>query len=498
MKDRSRSKIRQGTVELSSHCIIGCNLAILVSCLFLIVCVLWVPQAWSGRLSVTSDEQVEDVTKPLYVNTGNHEARLEQPHVDAIKSAYNIGQNELSDRLLHKQELRRFIGFSLEEEDRLMRQSVQSLDRDSAYLWLSKFISTKPWNCPLNKQREWIEAIVFAAERNQLPLSKELLGIVASLISIESGFHADPLAVDPSRQGSMEDMLQRAEDKLYQKHGTLMALPPVARLYGEYKQRYYPKLVVCRTEWEIELIARSLAEDLKRDAEKLPAVVRNVINKEIDKLANVIRSKGSMQLKFSKARQVMKERGDEFSDDELIEYMYTVNGGVDAGVAALKPVFIQYAAWCAQDTELSWLFFVGMDYNYGFFSSRNMMEQIRIGQLLGHNIAVDGDFLRYDKNGKLEIEDSETLIATQEVLPTIPKDRILKALLLEKDRDYIYTDVHRHILDATRERFGETPFAIIGRRSLGESAEVKYGTTWTTDAYFRKLDRHLNSIPWDN
>ena len=126
------------------------------------------------------------------------------------------------------------------------------------------------------------------------------------------------------------------------------------------------------------------------------------------------------------------------------------------------------------------------------------MEQIRIGQLLGHDIAVDGDFLRYDKNGKLQIEDSETLIVAQEALPTIPKDRILKAFLLEKDRDYIYTDVHRHILDVTRERFGETPFAIIGRRSLGENAEVKYGTTWTTDTYFRKLDRHLNSIPWDN
>ena len=61
----------------------------------------------------------------------------------------------------------------------------------------------------------------------------------------------------------------------------------------------------------------------------------------------------------------------------------------------------------------------------------------------------------------------------------------------------VYTDVHRHILDITREKFGTTPFAIIGRRSLGENAEVKYGTTWTTDAYFRKLDRHLNSIPWD-
>ena len=495
---RFLSRIIQSVKELCSFRFLGCHLTVFVSFFVLMDCVFWIPRVGSAQLFIISDEEVSDATKPS-LKTSNQETGPVQSHVEADTNACTIGRNNENDQLLQqKKEFRNLIVSLLEEEDQIMRQAVQTLDRDSAYLWLSRFISTRPWNCPFNKQREWIEAIIFAAERNQLPLSKELLGLVASLISIESGFHADPLAVDPSRPGSMEDMLQRAEDKLYQKHGTLMTLTPVARLYREYKQRYYPKLVACKTEWEIELIARSLAEDLKRDAAKLPAVVRNVINKEIDKLTNVIRSKGSMQLKFSKARQVMKERGDEFSDDQLIEYMYTVNGGVEAGVAALKPVFIQYAAWCAQDAEFSWLFFAGMDYNYGFFSSRNMMEQIRIGQLLGHDIAVDGDFLRYDKNGKLQIEDSETLVAAQEALPTIPKDRILKAFLLEKDRDYIYTDVHRHILDVTRERFGETPFAIIGRRSLGENAEVKYGTTWTTDTYFRKLDRHLNSIPWDN
>ncbi len=474
------------------------EIVIFLSCLLAIDCALLVPRASSGQLSIISDKQPGDETQPS-VHTGNHDILHDRQQINLTDSVYNIGQDDKGDQILqHKKELPKLIDLSLEEEDRLMRQAVQSLDRDSAHRWLSKFMSTRPWNCPFNKQSEWIEAIIHAAERNNLPLCKELLGLVASLISIESGFHADPLAVDPSRNGGMEDMLQRAENKLYQKYGTFMALPPVARMYSAYKERYYPKLVACQTEWEIELIARSLAKDLKKDAEKLPAVVRNVINKKIDKLANVIRSKGSMQLKFSKARQVMKDRGEEYSDDELLNYMYTINGGVDAGVAALKPVFIQYAAWCAQGSELSWLFFVGMDYNYGFFSSRNMMEQIRIRDLSGRNLAVDGDLLHHDKTGKLKIEDSETFLAAQEALPMAPKDKILKAFLLEKDQEYIYTDVHHLILDASRERFGETPFAIIGRRSMGENAEIKYGTTWNTDAYFRKLDRHLNSIPWDN
>lgn len=479
------------------HCI-KYNLKFLISLTLFAGYVLLVPQAWSGQMSIWSDEKV-DVIKKSSFNNADHGTPNDQPQIDFSHHPFNIGQDDQADQVLkQKNEFRKVIGPSLENEDRLMRQSVHILDSDSAYRWLSRFISTKPWNCPLSMQRAWIEAIIFALERNQLPLCKELLGLVASIISIESGFHANPLAIDPSRDRNMENMLARAEEKLYQKHGTLMAIPPVARLYGEYKDRYYTRLIACKTEWEIELVARNIAEDLKSDAAKLPLVVRNVVNREINKLTNVIRSKGSMQLKFSTARQVMKERGENFSDDELIEYMYTINGGVDAGVVALKPAFIQYAAWNSHGPELSWLFFVGMDYNYGFFSSRNMMEQIRIRDLSGRNIGIDGDLLRRDKHGKLDIEGSETLLAAQEALPSLPKDSILKAFLLEKDPDYIYTDVHQLIAKAHQDRFGDSPFAVIGRRSMGESAEIKYGTTWTTDVYFRKLDRRLNSIPWDD
>ncbi|MGC8659890.1 MAG: DUF1615 family protein [Desulfomonilaceae bacterium] len=460
--------------------------------------ILLVPHAWSSQISIWSDENVDVIKKSSFTGHDGGPAALPQK-IDSSHNSLDTGDGDQEDQVLkEKNEIRKLIGPSLENEDRLMRQSVHILDTESAYVWLSRFISTRPWNCPLHSQRAWIEAIMLALQRNQLPLCKELLGLVASIISIESGFHANPLAIDPSRDRSMENMLARAEEKLYQKYGSLLAIPPVAKLYGEYKDRYYAKLINCKTEWEIELVARNIAADLRSDTSKLPAIVRGVINRKIGKLTNVIRSKGSMQLKFSTARKVMKERGDNFSDDELLEYMYTINGGVDVGVAALKPAFIQYAAWNNHGPELSWLFFVGMDYNYGFFSSRNMMEQIRIRDLSGQNIGIDGDLLRRDKDGKLDIAGSETLIAAQEALPLIPKDKILKAFLLEKDPDYIYTDIHQIIAKRHREIFGDSPFAIIGRRSMGEGAEVKYGTTWTTDVYFQKLDRHLNSIPWDD
>lgn len=386
---------------------------------------------------------------------------------------------------------------ALEDEEDLMLQVVHGLNKGAASRWLSQFISAKPWNCPLRAQAEWVDAIIFATEKNQLPLCKEILGLVASLISIESGFHANPLIVDPSGQGSVEDMLQRAENKLFQKYGTALSLPVVSRYYAEYKQRYYPELAQCRTHWEVELIAKRLSDELKRDASKLPNAVAEIINREIDKLSNVIRSKGSMQLQFSTVRQVMKERGEEFTDQELLEYVYTVPGGVDVGVAALRPVFVQYAAWCGQDSNLSWLFLVGMDYNYGFFSSRNMMEQVRIRDLSGQDIGIDGDMLRYEEKRHLNLQDSQSFLAAQAALPKVPRDHILTAFLMEKKREYVYTDIHRLILEAHRQIFGETPFAAIGQRTSGERSEIKYGKTLTTDTYLRKLERRLSSIPWD-
>jgi hypothetical protein len=418
-----------------------------------------------------------------------------QTVTDLSRETKEKGENQI--RSQKEAEVRR-IEAPLDEEEVMMRQVIQPLDRESAVQWLSGFISSKPWNCPIQHRNEWIEAILCAVERNQLPICKQILGLVATLISIESGFHADPLVVDPSRRSNMESLLKRAELKLFEEYGSLMAMPPIPKYYAAYKDNYWPQLLACRTERAVEGVARRLADELKKDAENFPSPVKSVVEKKINKLANVVRSKGSMQLKLFRARPAMKNRGEEFTDQELIEYMYTVNGGVDVGVAALKPMFVQYAARYAKKGDLSWLFFVGMDYHYGPFSSRNMMEQVRIRDLSGQKISIDGSFLNHDEEGAPENQDSETLLAATEALPSISRADIFKAFLLEREPHYIYTNVHRAIAEAHREKFGETPFAVIGETRMGESAQIKFGTMWTTRLYLNKLDRYLNAIPWDD
>ena len=122
-------------------------------------------------------------------------------------------EDEEANRILHKKEeaIKR-LEPALEEEERLMREVVQPLDREKAAKWMAQFISAPPLNCPLKQQQEWIEAILCAVERNQIPICKEILALTASIISIESGFRADPLAIDPSRGEDMASLLKRGRE----------------------------------------------------------------------------------------------------------------------------------------------------------------------------------------------------------------------------------------------------------------------------------------------
>ncbi|MCA1960595.1 MAG: DUF1615 domain-containing protein, partial [Desulfomonile sp.] len=364
------------------------------------------------------------------------------------KSPFIVDEN-VRDQLIviRRTELGR-LAFATKEEEQLMADVVRPLDRVSAARWLDGFISSKPFGCPPARRPMWVEAMIDAVERNEILLCKEILGLVACIISIESSFMADPLAVDPSSGEDMGALLSRAEQQFMEKVGPIFSMPPIPTLYDTYKERYFPQLLGCRTEGDVEAVARCIADDLRRDAQGLPAILKERVMRGADKLVNVVRTKGSMQLNFTRARQVMTDRGEQFTPQELCDYMYTVKGGVDVGVAALKPMFVQYAARYGTPGDLSWLFFVGMDYHYGPFSSRNMMEQLRIRDLSGQAIPVDGDLLGYDEDGIPLPQESLTLRAARLFLNPTSREELYQAFLLEKDPHYIYTDAHRRLAEA--------------------------------------------------
>jgi len=436
------------------------------------------PTSFQGRAGNKPEAETQEPQDRLPESAGPRDSRQDQRAAGKDQTA--LGRS---------QELRRIalerLQDKIREEAGLMRSAVQIMDADPAGRWLAGFISAQPLNCSVKQQNEWIDAIILAAQRNDLPICKEILALTACIISIESGFNADPPAVDPGGGEDMSAILDRAEQKLQRAAGPLLLVPPLPGYYAAYKARYHPRLLACRTEGEVEVVARSIATDLEKQVAILPDFLKDKIRQGIEKLRNIVRTKGSMQLNFSRARAVLTERGERFTDQELCDHMYTVRGGVDGGVATLKPMFVQYAARYAVPGDLSWLFFVGMDYHYGPFSSRNMMEQIRIRDLSGIDIALDGDFLHYDERGRPLERQSQTRFATEIILPDTAPEGIFEAFLLEKDPHYICTEVHRSIAAAHLERFGETPFAVIGDLWMGEKAFIKHGTLWKTRSYLR-------------
>ena len=148
--------------------------------------------------------------------------------------------------------------YAVDQEEEIAAANVRKLDPETARMWSAGFISQKPFNCPFQQKGEWVDAILYAAYRNGLPLCKEIMGLTASIISIESSFRSDPAVADPSRGEDLSSQLDRTEKEFFQKYGAWLSIPPVPQLYQRYKDKYYPRLLQCRTEGEVEVVAEKL------------------------------------------------------------------------------------------------------------------------------------------------------------------------------------------------------------------------------------------------
>jgi len=146
----------------------------------------------------------------------------------------DAGNQLLKDRQFELKRLEQAVA----EEEQLMLNAVQIMDRSEAVPWMTRFISSQPLNCPVKHQLQWINAIIDAVERNGLPICKEALGLASCILAMESGFRVDPLAVDPSREHDMSALLTRAEKEFEQKFGMLLRVPPVPRFYTAYREKY--------------------------------------------------------------------------------------------------------------------------------------------------------------------------------------------------------------------------------------------------------------------
>ncbi len=98
------------------------------------------------------------------------------------------------------------------------------------------------------------------------------------------------------------------------------------------------------------------------------------------------------------------------------------------------------------------------DFNAGVWASRNAAIQAQVSNLTGIDIALDGDFLRYDKDGTPSAKESNTmrvvLVFRDRMAPELSERQVRRDLRQEKTAAFDDTPTVRAIRAAWEAKHG--------------------------------------------
>ncbi len=194
---------------------------------------------------------------------------------------------------------------------------------------------------------------------------------------------------------------------------------------------------------------------------------------------NPVTTVGSMQVKVSFARTVFDSSLD---DDEVRDKLYTRAGGILAGTARL----IDYTA---QYDDIIYRF---ADYNAGVYASRNAEFQAQLGQLVGEDLALDGDLQAYEDDGDPKDIETKSLKAMFKFSRThdIWDWTVRRNVSEEKSADFEDTTIWESVRNAWQEKNNQTPpYARIPNVSLASPKLLKKrSTAWFANSVKRRYD----------
>lgn len=216
--------------------------------------------------------------------------------------------------------------------------------------------------------------------------------------------------------------------------------PPGAKL------SYSERLRAARTERDVDLVFREVVESYRQ---KLPKPLRvaesavAMVGFDLDSL-NPITTAGCMQVKVGYAEDHARGEG---LDAGVRDQLYTREGCLHYGVVRLMEV---------EEPKPIYRF---ADYNAGPYSSRNAAFQEVLARLSGQALALDGDLLRYDKDGSPASTPSQTLTAALSLadLLVLSPGRVRKDLSREKEASFAQTETYTKVRELYLARFGAPP-----------------------------------------
>jgi len=209
------------------------------------------------------------------------------------------------------------------------------------------------------------------------------------------------------------------------------------------------------------------------------------LGKQLFANANPVRTGGPMQVSIAFAEQHAKDHAYPYPIGSSIrDEVFTRRGGVYFGLAHLLGYPVTYDQ----------MLFRFVDYNAGFYASRNAAFQKAVSLTSGITLALDGDLIRYD--------DDETG-ATERAARTLARridmsdSTIRRTLEQGESIDFEQTDLYRRVFGlADQTGHVRQPRAILPRISL-ESPKItrKLTTEWFANRVEQRYRACLNKGP---
>lgn len=300
------------------------------------------------------------------------------------------------------------------------------------------------------KDREaWAADVVAALDAHGVTPAPSPVCQVLAIIEQESGFQANPVV--PNLSGIVKKKLDDVAGKAGPVGRPILESVLDGTAPGA-KKTFLQRLDGLKTEkdldvWFRELLAfyRAKHPNAYRAADLMGEAFAGRGFEDL----NPITTAGSMQVAVRFAEELGKKRG--ATPDEVRDALYTRRGGVYYGAARL----LLYQA--GYDDPL----YRFADYNAGYYASRNAALQEQLSELLGIELAPDGDLLAYDEEGTPKDLDTNTLRALlsfrASFAPELSERTVRKDARKEKLLELESTETYRAIKRVYQDRLGKAP-----------------------------------------
>jgi hypothetical protein len=307
------------------------------------------------------------------------------------------------------------------------------------------------------KDREgWAADIQYAFTTLKIDPSNENLCSVLAITEQESTFTASPAVPGLGKIAikEIEERAARYKVPVFVVRGALQIKSPNGSTWEQ-------RISNVTTEKELSELFEEMTTSMPMGSGKLLA------------RANPVRTGGPMQVSIAYAEAHAREKQYPYTVESSIRHeVFTRRGGMYFGIAHL----LDYPASYKNPM------FRFADFNAGHYASRNAAFQNAVSTATGIALDLDGDLIRYKKNGKDDKQISATEVAVRSMAQglNMTHDEIHRDLKLSRTHQFERSELYQRVFAIADQRNGKPlPHATLPRIRL-ESPKItrKLTTEW--------------------